>query len=574
MPAIDAWLVLAAHHLWQGAVLCGTAAAVAGMRLRWTAAQRVWIWTAAVAGMTLLPLSAFAPQIGSQGLAGKFARASLTEDARPESGASDSRTNANGAGHAAGAGSASASANAGGARHVTAPTGRRAFVAQTLTNVMATVRALRDRASALAASPLARSLAGAFVLLWLAGTAWRLLRLGFAWAAVRRLSRSARRLPVAHPAMPARVPAGVAVLVSEHVTVPMALGFTRPCVVLPERLVREADPSQMRHVIAHEFAHVERGDLKALLVERLLLAIFWWSPLLHAAMRRLHEAREMACDDRAAAGDASAYVDALLGCAETLAAPRGPATILATGAFHDSAAFARRLRRLVSVGNPRDRGAPGVLLATGAFAALVLFAAIFATTPRCVMAAAPAPATPRASIHARDPRPNPRAEALGRALVEAVKRGDADGVDALLATGADPDFALGGDGTALIVAVRAGFADIVDRLLAAGAGVDVPSGGDGNPLIMAAAFDRRDLARLLIQRGADVNAIVPEDETPLINAAREGHLDMVRLLVERGADPNLAVTTAKGERRSPLGMALRERHREIAAYLRTKGAVR
>jgi bla regulator protein blaR1 len=558
MPALDTWLMLAGHHLWQGAVLCGAAAAVAGLRLRWTAAQRVWIWTAAVAGMTLLPLSAFAPQIGSQGLKASFARASLTGNARPESGTTDSRANANSGGHAAGVGSASAS------------------VAQTLTNVTATVRALRDRATAFAASPLARSLAGVFVLLWIAGTAWRLLRLGFAWAAVRRMLRSARRLPVAHTAMPARMPVGVAVLVSERATVPMALGLTRPCVVLPERLVREADPSQVRHVIAHELAHVERGDLKALLIERVLLAIFWWSPLLHAAMRRLHEAREMACDDRAAgeAGDASAYVDALLGCAETLAAPRGPATILATGAFHDTAAFARRLRRLVSVGNPRDRGAPGVLLATGALAAVALFAVIFAATPRRVMAAAPAPVTPRASIHARGPRPDPRAEALGRALVEAAKRADAEGVDALLAAGADPDFALGGDGTALIVAVRAGSADIVDRMLAAGAGVDVPSGGDGNPLIMAAAFDRRDLARLLIQRGADVNAIVSEDETPLINAAREGHLDMVRLLVERGADPNLAVTTANGERRSPLRMALRGRHRAVAAYLRSKGAVR
>ncbi len=136
----------------------------------------------------------------------------------------------------------------------------------------------------------------------------------------------------------------------------------------------------------------------------------------------------------------------------------------------------------------------------------------------------------------------------------------------------DVNKVIAGDGTALIAAARENCADAARALINAGADVNKASVGDGNPLIMAAANHSMEVARLLINRGADVNAYVPADETALINAAREGDLDMVKLLVENGAKVNLAYTV-EGKLRSPLNMAEKYHNDDVAAYLRSKGAV-
>lgn len=523
MPVHDLLPTLGVHHLWQGALLFAAASALVLARREWSANQRAWIWAATACGMVLLPFSSLTPGAAPPPLPRDHAAAA---PAIP-------RTHA--------------------FAPPVPPTVERAATAT-----------LGERAARIAATPLPRPVRGALATLWLAGAVACLLRLLLAWRAVRRVLRNARPLPLARIALPA----GVTVLVSDEVAVPMALGFVRPRVVLPSRLALGVDAARIRQVIAHEVAHVTRGDLKPILIERLALAIFWWSPFLHAAMRRLHEAREMACDDRAAglAGDPVTYAEALLACAETLARPRhaADAGLLAAGAFHGTGSLARRLRRLVADDYAPARGAPRAVMLACGLAALVAFGTIYLATPRRAQAAATAAEAKRSRL----------GTALGPALVEATDRGDLDAVEALLDAGADPDFALDGDGTALIVAVRAGSIDLVELLLQHGASVNVASPGDGNPLIMAAAHDRRAIARLLIDRGADVDAHVPGDETPLINAARESHLAMVRLLVEKGANPKLEVRTPEGERRSPLGEALRRKHGAVAEYLRSKGAAR
>jgi beta-lactamase regulating signal transducer with metallopeptidase domain len=160
----------------------------------------------------------------------------------------------------------------------------------------------------------------------------------------------------------------------------------------------------------------------------------------------------------------------------------------------------------------------------------------------------------------------------GTALMAAVRGGNIAVVKALLADGADVDRVSPRDGTALIVAAERGNVDMVKLLLAEGADVDLGSPGDGNPLIAAATHGKTDVAKMLIKAGADINAFVPNDETPLINAASAGQLAVVKLLVEKGADVNLAFRS-RGELRSPLGMAQKRDHGDVAAYLKSKGAI-
>ena len=92
------------------------------------------------------------------------------------------------------------------------------------------------------------------------------------------------------------------------------LGFFRPDIYLPEGL-----PQQYRaHVLAHERAHIARGDHWMKIIAFGVLAIHWFNPLVWVAYHLLCRDIEMACDERVVrdmdVGERKAYSFALLSC--------------------------------------------------------------------------------------------------------------------------------------------------------------------------------------------------------------------------------------------------------------------
>ena len=168
----------------------------------------------------------------------------------------------------------------------------------------------------------------------------------------------------------------------------------------------------------------------------------------------------------------------------------------------------------------------------------------------------------------------------GTALIAAARAGCVPAVRALLNADADPNLMSPGDSNPLVAAAYRNHEEVAKLLIDRGANVNGGAPGDGNPLIAAAQRGHLKMAQMLIDRGANVNDYVEGDETPLMAAAERGSLDVARLLVDRGANVNLAynVETWRGsaptmELRSPLNMAERHGNDEVAAYLRSKGAV-
>ena len=52
-------------------------------------------------------------------------------------------------------------------------------------------------------------------------------------------------------------------------TTPLAVGFSRPSVVLPERLIGVASENEIRDVLVHEVAHIVRRDHLVVLLQEL-----------------------------------------------------------------------------------------------------------------------------------------------------------------------------------------------------------------------------------------------------------------------------------------------------------------
>ena len=101
---------------------------------------------------------------------------------------------------------------------------------------------------------------------------------------------------------------------SEKVDSPFVLGLIKPCIYLPFGM-READ---RQCVIAHEEAHISRGDHLFKPLGFLILAVYWFHPLVWLAYILLCRDIELACDEkviaRMAVADKKAYTKALLEC--------------------------------------------------------------------------------------------------------------------------------------------------------------------------------------------------------------------------------------------------------------------
>jgi beta-lactamase regulating signal transducer with metallopeptidase domain len=111
------------------------------------------------------------------------------------------------------------------------------------------------------------------------------------------------RLPAATRAR--LVQAGVRLVASEDVRAAAALGARRPLIALQPHVVTQLSDAELHRTVLHEWAHVERGDLRATLVERMVKAAVGWHPAVACVLSKLRTERELACDERVVAEDGS-----------------------------------------------------------------------------------------------------------------------------------------------------------------------------------------------------------------------------------------------------------------------------
>jgi BlaR1 peptidase M56 len=120
-----------------------------------------------------------------------------------------------------------------------------------------------------------------------------LLELAFDVVKLRRVKR--RAVPLGTVAV-RRARIGT----SHTVSTPTAIGYVHPAVVLPEGFRARVDDREWDAVVAHECAHLARGDDWAKAVQSAVSRAAWWIPGLWILGRALDLERELASDERAA----------------------------------------------------------------------------------------------------------------------------------------------------------------------------------------------------------------------------------------------------------------------------------
>ena len=128
--------------------------------------------------------------------------------------------------------------------------------------------------------------------------------------------------------------------------------------------------------------------------------------------------------------------------------------------------------------------------------------------------------------------------AAGIPLVDAVKKGDAAVVRALLRQGTNVNAQEADGSTALHWAAHLDDLETADALIRASAAVNVVNDAGATPLWLATENGSAVMVGRLLEAGADPNAGLPSGETPLMAASRAGSTQSVQLLLRRGANPN------------------------------------
>ena len=155
---------------------------------------------------------------------------------------------------------------------------------------------------------------------------------------------------------------------------PSVCGLRRPVILMPEPMIRELETPQLRSVLFHELAHIQRGDLWINLLQTLLQIAYLYHPLLWWANARIRAVREQAVDETVLAAlgeEAEEYPRTLLRISK-LAFGRPVLSLRLLGVVESKKALTARIRHMVSRPFPQNARLGWLSLAAIVVAALVL----------------------------------------------------------------------------------------------------------------------------------------------------------------------------------------------------------
>ena len=135
---------------------------------------------------------------------------------------------------------------------------------------------------------------------------------------------------------------------SDETDAPFAIGVFRPSILFPRVLVESLQADQRTIVLAHELAHIRRGDLLVGWIETVLSMVWWFHPGMWWLKKSLRQTREDCCDDMLLThglADPERYCETLIDAASRQSVRLVEPLVL--GFVHREHPVARRIRRLM-----------------------------------------------------------------------------------------------------------------------------------------------------------------------------------------------------------------------------------
>ena len=269
--------------------------------------------------------------------------------------------------------------------------------------------------------------------LWTALAAWRLGKLAWQCCRLHSLKHRGTSAPEDLRTVFERLSGDMGMrrktylLTSPESAAPVAIGFYRPAVLFPARLLDGIEPLRLEQVLRHELAHVSRGDDWTNLFQQTVKAVLFFHPAVWWLSRRLTVEREIACDDHVLAATRTPRAYALL-LTEFASRMQSRESAAALAAWSHKNQLEERITMIL---NPNRNNSPRLarvragLLTTAAAAVAIL---VLQAGPRLALAAEQKPtADPADVLIAQDAQNSVAVSAIAQSAVESSLEADDSG---------------------------------------------------------------------------------------------------------------------------------------------------
>jgi beta-lactamase regulating signal transducer with metallopeptidase domain len=89
----------------------------------------------------------------------------------------------------------------------------------------------------------------------------------------------------------------VKLLISEHIQVPVMIGFLKPLIILPVIMFNNLTAEQLEAILLHELAHIKRNDYLLNIFQSIVETILFFNPFIWLISKNIRIEREHCCDD-------------------------------------------------------------------------------------------------------------------------------------------------------------------------------------------------------------------------------------------------------------------------------------
>ena len=131
---------------------------------------------------------------------------------------------------------------------------------------------------------------------------------------------------------------------------PAVIGYLRPKIYLPARMLAEWKPEHIEPVLIHELAHIKRHDLLINWLQIIVQAVYFFHPVIWFANRAVRKLREDICDDEAITllnSENARYGESILRIIED--SMRRPALgLMGMGFVENSPSIKKRIQRIMN----------------------------------------------------------------------------------------------------------------------------------------------------------------------------------------------------------------------------------